>query len=323
MNLASLGRRVRRVVCIGIAAAAASPILGAVTLKDYSRENVTIRTQVVPDAERWKRATAHWGLQDIVPLVPTFDGKGLLLASWTPSTDRDAPTFVIAHGGGGIGGMLLMMAAELRTTLNANVLLLDSIWSRGRTNNGGASVPQSGPTLSSNVRMFDLAAAGRWLATQGVNPQKTYAIGESQGGWGVLRAFTRDPAITEWIKPHYAGGIALYPQCGVLEPDVFVYHPLGPYHSRVLLITGGLDTLTPIAYCAPVTLQSAEKWLHWEDVTHAFNIATHGLFRPSVDGVCQTMTNKVGTHQFCFHARRTQEMMREIETFVGAGSKRD
>jgi hypothetical protein len=35
------------------------------------------------------------------------------------------------------------------------------------------------------------------------------------------------------------------------------------------------------------------------------------------------MTNKVGTHQFCFHARRTQEMMREIETFVGAGSKRD
>ncbi len=139
----------------------------------------------------------------------------------------------------------------------------------------------------------------------------------------VLRAFTRDPAITEWIKPHYAGGIALYPQCGVLEPDVFVYHPLGPYHSRVLLITGGLDTLTPIAYCAPVTLQSAEKWLHWEDVTHAFNIATHGLFRPSVDGVCQTMTNKVGTHQFCFHARRTQEMMREIETFVGAGSKRD
>ena len=227
----------RWLVAIGIAAATVSPMVGAVTPADYSRENITIRTQVVPDAERWKRATAHWGLHEIVPIVPAFDGKGLLMASWTPSADRDAPTFVIAHGGGGIGGMLLSMAAHLLATLNANVLILDSIWSRGRTNNGGASVAQSGRTLSSNVRMFDLASAGRWLATQGVNPQKTYAIGESQGGWGVLRAFTSDPTITALIKPHYAGAIALYPQCGVLEPEVFVYHPLGPYHSRVLLIT--------------------------------------------------------------------------------------
>lgn len=316
-------RRVRRAILLGVAAVTVSPILGACTLDDYSRENVTIRTQVVPDAERWKRATTHWGLNEIVPSVPTFDGKGLLMASWTPSTDRDAPTFVIAHGGGGIGGMLLTMAAELRATLNANVLILDSIWSRGRTNNGGASVAQSGRTLSSNVRMFDLASAGRWLATQGVNPQKTYAIGESQGGWGVLRAFTSDPAITELIKPHYAGAIALYPQCGVLEPDVFVYHPLGPYHSRVLLITGGLDTLTPITHCSQVTLNSVEKWLHWNDVTHAFNIATHGLFRASVDGKCQEMANKGGIHQFCFHARRTREMMLEIEKFVQAESKRE
>jgi dienelactone hydrolase len=300
--------------------AASSPPLGAVTLQDYSRENVTLRTQTVPDEDRWNRATRQWELGPLMPLVPAFDGKGLLMASWTPSADPSAPTFVLAHGGGGIGGMLLHMASALRLRLNANVLILDSLWSRGRTHNGGESIARSGRTLSANVRMFDLAAAGRWLATQGVDPRKTYAIGESQGGWGVLRAFTRDPQITDLIGPHYAGGIALYPPCAErdpgVDPGVFVYHPLGPYHSRVLLITGGLDTLTPIAHCSKNTLESVEKWLHWEDATHAFNIATHGLFRESVDGTCQTMTNRFGTHQFCFNARRTQDMLREIEQFA-------
>lgn len=294
---------------------------GPVTPEDYSHENITIRTRQVPDEARWRRATQMRGLGEIQPLVPTMDGKGLLMASWTRSPDPDAPTFVIAHGGGGIGGMLLVMGADLVASLNANVLILDSIWSRGRSNNGGASIPQSGPTLSSNVRMFDLAAAGRWLATQGVNPAKTYAIGESQGGWGVLRAFTDDPGIVALIKPHYAGGVALYPVCeepGTVhtEANNFVFHRLGPYHSPVLLITGGRDTLTPISHCSDKTLKSAARWLHWDDVTHAFNIDTHGLFSPSVDGVCRTMTNGFGAHQFCFNQRRTQEMMQEVRRFA-------
>jgi dienelactone hydrolase len=306
---------------IGLAAALIPGVLlaqsrGSVELADYGRENVAIRTQAVPQAERWKRATDHWGLGEIAPLIPAFDGRGLLMASWTPSQDPHAPTFVIAHGGGGIGGMLLVMGANLRATTNANILLLDSIWSRGRTSNGGDSVPRSGRTLSANVRMFDLAAAGRWLAAQGADPTKTYVIGESQGGWGVLRAFTDDPTITGLIRPHYAGGVALYPQCDRLEPQTFVYHRLGPYHSRVMVITGGLDTLTPASYCAKTTLESAEKWLHWDDVTHAFNISTHGLFRPPVDGVCQTLTNSVGTHQFCHNERRTQEMLQEVRRFA-------
>jgi len=294
---------------------------GPVTPDDYGRENILVRTQQVPDEARWRRATQLRGLGEIKPLVPTFDGKGLLMASWTPSSVRDAPTFVIAHGGGGIGGMLLVMGEDLAQSLHANVLILDSIWSRGRKTNGGDSIAQSGRTLSSNARMFDLAAAGRWLANQGVNPQKTYAIGESQGGWAVLRAFTDDPGIVNLIKPYYAGGVALYPVCeepGTPHTDAssFVFHRLGPYHSPLLIITGGRDTLTPISYCSPKTLHSAARWLHWEDVTHAFNIDTHGLFNAHVDGTCKTMVNGFGTHQFCYDKKRTVEMMDEIRSFT-------
>ena len=294
---------------------------GPVTPEDYSRENTVVKTQQVPDEIRWRRATQFRGLAEIKALVPTFDGQGLLMASWNRSADPDAPTFVIAHGGGGIGGMLLVMGADLVTSLNANVLILDSIWSRGRKTNGGDSIKQSGKTLSSNARMFDLAAAGLWLSSQGVKPEKTFVIGESQGGWGVLRAFTDDPGIVSLIKPYFAGGVALYPVCEEpgtkhTEAKNFVFHRLGPYHSPVLIITGGKDTLTNISYCSDKTLKSASQWLHWEDVTHAFNIETHGLFSPSVDGTCKTMANGFGEHQFCFNQRRTQEMMDAIRNFI-------
>lgn len=39
-----------------------------------------------------------WGLGEIRPLIPAFDGKGLLMASWTPSAAANAPTLVLAHG---------------------------------------------------------------------------------------------------------------------------------------------------------------------------------------------------------------------------------
>lgn len=299
-------------LCLGLIACAT----GGVQSADYGRENVRIRTDQVPDAPRWQRATRQHGLAEVKPLIPSFDGQGLLMASWTPSEQPDAPTYVIAHGGGGIGGMLLIMAAQLRLRTHAHVLILDSLWSRGRLNNGGESIATAGPTISSNVRMFDLVAAGRWLAQQGVNPRSTFVIGESQGGWGVLRAFTDEPAIRAWMQPYYAKGVALYPVCGRVLENIYTVHPLGPYHSPLLLLTAGLDTLTPVRECPQITTQSASQWLHWEDVTHAFNIETHGLFMPPMDGVCQEMRNKSGVHRFCHNARRTAQMMDEIVKFT-------
>ena len=303
--------------------------LSTLGFADYNFENTVIKVNAVPNLntysndEWYRRIATFWGQGAITPLIPAFDGKGFLLASWTPSTKPDAPTFVIAHGGGGIGSTDFILGADLRAMGDVNILILDSIWSRGRTTNGGDSIKASGKTLSSNARMFDLVAAGRWLSTQGVNPNKTYAIGMSQGGWGVLRAFTNDPMITELVKPLYAGGISLYPPCE--EPGVtnfhsvpatdFEYHKLGPYHSKVLLITGALDTLTPVSYCSESTLKSVEKWLHWEDATHSFNESMGGAFKRTTDGTCQTMVNGFGTHQFCYNEKRAKQMLDEIRVF--------
>lgn len=287
---------------------------------DYNFENTVIKSSFIPNEVNLNRSATFWGVGTVAPLIPGFDGKGLLLASWTPSTKPDAPTFVIAHGGGGIDSTLFVLGADLQSKTGANILIVDSIWSRGRISNGGDSIPASGKTLSSNARMFDLVAAGRWLATQGVDPKKTYAIGLSQGGWGVLRAFTNDPMITELVKPFYAGGVSLYPPCeepGTLhtESKNFEFHKLGPYHSRVLLITGGLDTLTPVSYCSDSTVKSVEKWLHWEDATHAFNQSIGSAFERTLDGVCQTMVNSFGAHQFCYNERRVKQMLNEVQQF--------
>ena len=316
--------------------------LSTLGFADYNFENTVIKVNAVPNLntysndEWYRRVATNWGQGEITPLIPAFDGKGFLLASWTPSTNPDAPTFVIAHGGGGIGSTDFILGADLRAMGDANILIVDSIWSRGRitntgdrSSNGGDSIKASGKTLSSNARMFDLVAAGRWLSTQGVNPNKTYAIGMSQGGWGVLRAFTNDPMITELVKPLYAGGVSLYPPCE--EPGVtnfhsvpatdFEYHKLGPYHSKVLLITGGLDTLTPVSNCSDSTVKSVYKWLHWEDATHSFNESIGGAFKRTTDGACQTMVNGsafLGTlksHQFCYNEKRVKQMLDEIRVF--------
>jgi len=296
--------------------------LSTLGFADYNFENSVIKSSFIPNEVNLNRSATFWGLGTVAPLIPAFDGKGLLLASWTPSTKPDAPTFVIAHGGGGMGSTDFVLGVDLRAMSDANILILDSIWSRGRISNGGDSINASGRTLSSNARMFDLVAAGRWLSTQGVDPKKTYAIGMSQGGWGVLRAFTNDPVVTELVKPLYAGGVSLYPPCE--EPgtkhlsvpaDAYVYHKLGPYHTKVLLITGALDTLTPVSYCSDSTLKSVDKWLHWEDATHSFNQNFPSAFQRSVDGTCQTMVNGFGTHQFCYNEKRVKQMLDEIRVF--------
>ncbi len=307
--------------------------LSTLGFADYNFENTVIKANTVPNFNQYsndewfRRIATNWGQGAITPLIPAFDGKGFLLASWTPSTKPDAPTFVIAHGGGGIGSTDFILGADLRAMGDVNILILDSFWSRGRTtnagdrtSNGGDSINASGKTLSSNARMFDLVAAGRWLSTQGVNPNKTYAIGMSQGGWGVLRTFTNDPMITELVKPLYAGGISLYPPCEEpgtkhTEEKNFTFHKLGPYHSKVLLITGALDTLTPVSYCSDSTLKSVDRWLHWEDATHSFNQSMGGAFKRTADGVCETMVNGFGTHQFCYNEKRVKQMLDEIRVF--------
>ena len=107
--------------------------LNAQPVRDYNSENTVIKINAVPNYntysndEWFRRIATFWGQRPITPLIPAFDGKGFLLASWTPSSKPDAPTFVIAHGGGGIGGTDFILGADLRAMGDVNILILDSI----------------------------------------------------------------------------------------------------------------------------------------------------------------------------------------------------
>ena len=104
--------------------------------------------------------TTQVGLAPMLAQVPSFDGKGELIASWTPHRDgtRNRPTFVIVHGGHGLVPTNFANAMWLRDTFAANVLVLDSYWSRGHDENWATRTP-----FGANMRVLDLIAAGRWL----------------------------------------------------------------------------------------------------------------------------------------------------------------
>lgn len=271
---------------------------------DFSVNDYTRSAEISEPTKFYaRRETEGLGLGKMLPQIPSFDGKGKLLASWTPQPNvNGSPTFVILHGGHGVGSVDWKQADRLRRDLNANVLVLDSYWSRGRDQNWNRS-----SEVDANVRTFDAVAAGRWLKTQGADPNKTYLIGGSQGGWTVLRAFTNEPKIAELIRPLYRAGISLYPVCNELE--------LAPYHSPVLIMTGGRDETTPISQCPTKVTKTATKWVHFKEGTHAWDLATNGAINPSIDGVCARSRNPA-RFQMCYSESLTNKMYDEIRKFI-------
>jgi dipeptidyl aminopeptidase/acylaminoacyl peptidase len=154
--------------------------------------------------------TTKVNLAPLRPVVPTFNGKGNLLASWNPHPEgvKNRPTLVIVHGGHGLVPGDFATALWARKDLGANTLVLDSYWSRGRDENWVTYTP-----LGANARMLDAIATGRWLVSQGIDPNQLFLMGGSQGGWAVLRTFTDEPFMREHAKGLYRAGISLYPVC--------------------------------------------------------------------------------------------------------------
>ena len=140
--------------------------------------------------------TRKVGLAALQPLVPAYAGAGRLLASWNPHPRGVAgrPTFVVVHGGHGLVPTNFATALWLRDALGANVMVLDSYWSRGREENWATWT-----AFGANMRALDAIAAARWLRdTAAVDPARIFLYGDSQGGWTVLRTI---------VIPHAAPGI--------------------------------------------------------------------------------------------------------------------
>jgi hypothetical protein len=137
-----------------------------------------------------ERPLVNNGLNLFSSNVPSNDGKGSLFSSWTPQNGRvfERPTIIIVHGGHGVAPGNLDTAVWAKRNLDANILIFDSYWSRGRTENW-----LSWTRFGANMRVLDLIAAARFVKWEGADPKKTFVIGDSQGGWTVLRAFTNQP----------------------------------------------------------------------------------------------------------------------------------
>ncbi len=252
------------------------------------------------------------GLAPMRALVPAFDGKGKLLASWTPhpAGAQQRPTFVVIHGGHGLVPTNFANAVWLRDTFSANVLVLDSYWSRGRNENWATRT-----RFGANMRVLDLIAAGRWLRDlQGTDPSQTFVWGDSQGGWTVLRAFTDDPFIKPQMRTLYRAGIAAYPNCFSLgTPQA---PTLSPYFAPVIVFTGGKDTATPISECRSQVLRSATVWTHYPDQTHGWDSANRGAAAKPVDGECGRAMNVYNPFPICRSNPTTEDMRQKILTFV-------
>lgn len=256
--------------------------------------------------------TTRVELAEMHPIIPSFNGQGLLLASWNPHPQgvTGRPTFVVIHGGHGLVPTNFATALWLRQKLDANVLILDSFWSRGQEENWA-----TGTRFGVNMRVLDVIAAGRWLRdTAGADPSRSFVIGDSQGGWAVLRSFTQEPFFQNEIPALFRGGIALYPVCRT--DGTSAYPRLGPYSAPVLVFTGGQDTATPISDCARSTLRAGHDWIHFPEGTHAWDVANRGAHSLAMNGECTRAMNVFNRYAICRNDDLTNKMRSRIEAFV-------
>ena len=250
-------------------------------------------------------------LAQMLPVVPSYNGKGNLLASWNPHPKGVAgrPTLVIVHGGHGLVPGDFATAVWARDELGANTLVLDSYWSRGQQENWVTYT-----RLGANARMLDALAAGHWLQAQGIDKDKLFLMGGSQGGWTVLRTFTAEPFMLEHAKGLYRAGFSLYPVCNSRgwkdDPT------LGPYWGPVLVFTGGRDQATDPAKCLSQVFKLALTWTHYPEATHGWDTSNRGAHTPSVDGECGRALNKYNHFPVCRSDAFTNDMHEKIKAYL-------
>jgi dienelactone hydrolase len=262
--------------------------------------------------------------------VPSFNGQGKLISSWSPRFGKvgERPTFIIIHGGHGISPGNIDKAAWLVKTLDANVMVLDSYWSRGKEENW-----RTWTQYGANMRVLDTIAAARFTQSQGADPKKTFVIGDSQGGWTVLRLFSNHNLSGE-VKSLLAGGIALYPNCYAKESfwsglpgggaaNTDIAPPLGDYVAPVHVFTGTADTATPTSQCnVDRALKGAYKWTSFEGATHGWDAPTEGAGKPAVDGKCVNALNIYNRFPICRNDKYTEINRKEmLEFFEKFGAK--
>lgn len=251
------------------------------------------------------------GLDPMKPIIPSYGNKGKLLASWNPhpSGSANRTTIVMVHGGHGLVPNDFQNAIWAQKQLGANVLVLDSFWSRGVQENW-----KTYTRFGVNMRMLDAIAAAQWLRLQDIDKDKIFLMGGSQGGWTALRTATNEPFMQENVKGLYRAAISLYPVC--TSSGTYDDPKLGPYIIPAIVFTGGKDTGTDYRRCPADVFNSATKWIHYKDATHAWDSANRGAGRDPVDKECSRANNIYNRFAICRDNTATEDMYEKIKAFV-------
>jgi carboxymethylenebutenolidase len=193
------------------------------------------------------------------------DGLAIPARLYLPTGAHSAvPTVVMLHGCAGVYSFsdpalgISLFHKDWAQRLNAagyGVLLVDSFTPRGtqnQCNNGTAGVNEAVD------RPKDAKAALKWLIANGVAPADRVALlGWSNGGSATMA--TLDTTNAPSGQPRFAGGVAFYPGCGLLDnfggiasSSWLPYAPLQIFHGSVdpLYTAGSCDTRVDRAHTA-------------------------------------------------------------------------
>lgn len=268
------------------------------------------------------------GLTMFERLIPTYNKKGKLFASWNPAGNSNdpRPTIVILHGGHGINPTELNAARFFKENVNANVLILDSFWSRGKFENH-----QGTTQLGADTRVLDVLAAYEWLSTRPEFDHRLfYVYGGSLGGQVTLRLMTDYPFINHHIKGKIKAAFSLYPFCrespkygglrnthtGIdIVSKPWLAPALGPYTGPVYVFTGGRDEPTDIQLCDQTIFTNATEWHHYPNATHSWDLPNRGTM-PAVNGECSRAKNPFLRFEMCRDDAVTLDVLNKILTVI-------
>ena len=277
------------------------------------------------DIYNYERQLKKYNLNHFKRNFQSYNQKGKLFSSWNPSKKQGkVPTIIIMHGGHGINPIEFQSAEWFKNNVNANVLILDSFWSRGKFENHATTT-----RFGVNTMVLDIIAVQRWLELQPeVDPRYIYVYGGSIGGWLALRIMTDDPFITKEVKGKIRSAFSVYPACreapqyggkysinrygnyvAHLDREPWLAPNLGPYHSPVYVFTAGKDSATNIEHCAPSVFTDAKEWKHFEDATHAWDL-------PVADGVCSNAKNPQNKFLQCRSDLVTNTVLEKIKSVI-------
>ena len=213
-----------------------------------------------------------------------------------------------------------------RKNLNANILILDSFWSRGRFENH-----ESTNQFGVDMRVLDVIAARQWLESNtNIDQNLVYVYGGSQGGWTALRIMTDDPFIKKQVGNKIRGAFSLYPFCREspkyggkhsthLNTNLYFepwYAPnLGPYFGKMYVFTADKDEPTDPAQCNRTVFSQATEWHHYLEGTHGWDLPNRGV-DPAVDGECMRAKNPILRFQQCRNDKITYEVLGKIRKII-------